>query len=49
MNLDRHGVTMSGTIAYLETERQICPHRARIEDLITERPTLAIPRLCHNA
>jgi hypothetical protein len=49
MNLDRHGVTMSGTIAYLETERQRCPHRARIEDLITERPTLAIPRLCHNA
>ena len=22
---------------------------ARIEDLLTERPTLAIPRLCHNA
>jgi hypothetical protein len=25
------------------------PHYARIEDLLTERPTLAIPRLCHNA
>jgi hypothetical protein len=49
LSLDRHGVTMSGTIAYLETERQRCPHRARIEDLITERPTLAISRLCHNA
>src|SRR3990170_2139764 len=25
------------------------PHHARIEDLLTERLTLAIPRLCHNA
>ena len=25
------------------------PPRARNEDLLTERPTLAIPRLCHNA
>jgi hypothetical protein len=40
---------MAATIAYTsEADSQdLAP--ARIEDLLTERRTLAIPRLCHNA
>jgi hypothetical protein len=42
-------VTMDATFASTSEATSRTPRHARIEDLLTEQPTLAIPRLRHNA
>lgn len=44
-SLECIAATMPPSTAYLRSDRK----RARNEDLLTERPTLAVPRSCHNA
>ena len=40
---------MAAIIAHTSEAYQQVPSHARNEDLLTERPTLGIPRSCHNA
>jgi hypothetical protein len=42
-------IESSNTIRRVDRVPQMAGAQARIEDLLTERPTLAIPRLGHNA
>jgi hypothetical protein len=42
-------ITMSATISYASEADRRSLNSARIEDLLTGQPTLAIPRSCHNA